>query len=276
MHRLLQGEVGSGKTVVALRAMLAVVDAGGQAALLAPTEVLAQQHHRSITAMLGDAGRGRACSAAPTRHQGGAAHRLHGRRGPPAGAARRGVAARRASSSAPTRCSRRRSSSTTWGWSWSTSSTGSASSSVTRCAARPSSRPHVLVMTATPIPRTVAMTVFGDLEVSTLTSCPRAARRSPPTSCPPPRSRTSWSAPGSGSRGGRAGHQAYVVCPRIGDDGEGDEAADVTRRRRRTRTRKRPPLAVARRAPSSSPRARSPGCGSRCCTAGCSPTRRTR
>ena len=53
MHRLLQGEVGSGKTVVALRAMLAVVDSGGQAALLAPTEVLAQQHHRSITAMLG-------------------------------------------------------------------------------------------------------------------------------------------------------------------------------------------------------------------------------
>src|SRR6478672_12693154 len=54
MHRLLQGEVGSGKTVVALRAMLRVVDSGGQAALLAPTEVLAQQHHRSMTAMLGD------------------------------------------------------------------------------------------------------------------------------------------------------------------------------------------------------------------------------
>ena len=54
MHRLLQGEVGSGKTLVALRAMLTVVDGGGQAALLAPTEVLAAQHHRSITAMLGD------------------------------------------------------------------------------------------------------------------------------------------------------------------------------------------------------------------------------
>src|SRR5690606_24641345 len=54
MHRLLQGEVGAGKTVVALRAMLQVVDAGGQAVLLAPTEVLAQQHHRSITTMLGD------------------------------------------------------------------------------------------------------------------------------------------------------------------------------------------------------------------------------
>ena len=58
MHRLLQGEVGSGKTVVALRAMLQVVDSGGQAALLAPTEVLAQQHHRSITAMLGDLAQG--------------------------------------------------------------------------------------------------------------------------------------------------------------------------------------------------------------------------
>ena len=54
MNRLLQGEVGSGKTVVALRAMLRVVDSGGQAALLAPTEVLAQQHYRSMTAMLGD------------------------------------------------------------------------------------------------------------------------------------------------------------------------------------------------------------------------------
>src|SRR5207302_11446801 len=50
MHRLLQGEVGSGKTIVALRAMLQVVDAGGQAALLAPTEVLALQHARSIAA----------------------------------------------------------------------------------------------------------------------------------------------------------------------------------------------------------------------------------
>jgi ATP-dependent DNA helicase RecG len=53
MHRLVQGDVGSGKTIVALRAMLGVVDAGGQAALLAPTEVLAVQHHRTITAMLG-------------------------------------------------------------------------------------------------------------------------------------------------------------------------------------------------------------------------------
>ena len=65
MNRLLQGEVGSGKTLVALRAMLRTVDSGGQAALLAPTEVLAQQHHRSLTALLGDLAGG-GCSAAPT------------------------------------------------------------------------------------------------------------------------------------------------------------------------------------------------------------------
>jgi ATP-dependent DNA helicase RecG len=64
MHRLLQGEVGSGKTLVALRAMLQVVDSGGQAALLAPTEVLAQQHLRSIQAMLGDLGQGGQLGAA--------------------------------------------------------------------------------------------------------------------------------------------------------------------------------------------------------------------
>jgi ATP-dependent DNA helicase RecG len=58
MHRLLQGEVGSGKTICAVRAMLAVIDAGGQAALLAPTEVLAAQHARSISAMLGPMAQG--------------------------------------------------------------------------------------------------------------------------------------------------------------------------------------------------------------------------
>ena len=58
MHRLLQGEVGSGKTVIAVRAMLAIVDGGAQAALLAPTEVLAAQHYRTITALMGDLAEG--------------------------------------------------------------------------------------------------------------------------------------------------------------------------------------------------------------------------
>ena len=65
MHRLLQGEVGSGKTLVALRAMLAVVDSGGQAALLAPTEVLAQQHARSLRELLGPLARAGELDGAP-------------------------------------------------------------------------------------------------------------------------------------------------------------------------------------------------------------------
>ena len=86
MHRLLQGEVGSGKTVVALRAMLAAVDAGGQAALLAPTEVLAAQHHRTITAMLGDLAEGGMLGGAEHRHPRRAAHRqpVDGRAAPDA------------------------------------------------------------------------------------------------------------------------------------------------------------------------------------------------
>ncbi|MFZ0083058.1 MAG: ATP-dependent DNA helicase RecG, partial [Trebonia sp.] len=177
MNRLLQGEVGSGKTVVAVRAMLQVVDAGGQAALLAPTEVLAQQHYRSITALLGP--------LASAGQLGGAEHStrvalLTGSTG---------VRARRSALS--------------------DAFTGDAGILIgthalledrvqfadlglvvideqhrfgveQRDALRDKavgSRPHVLVMTATPIPRTVAMTVFGDLEVSTLAELP--AGRSP-------------------------------------------------------------------------------------------------
>ena len=77
MQRLLQGEVGSGKTLVALRAMLAVVDAGGQAALLAPTEVLASQHYQTITRMLGDLAAGGTLGCAGACHRGRADHRVH-------------------------------------------------------------------------------------------------------------------------------------------------------------------------------------------------------
>ena len=89
MQRLLQGEVGSGKTVVALRAMLTVVDNGGQAALLAPTEVLAAQHHRTITAMLGDLAGGDLFSAGGVRHRGHPDHRLDAGRSAARGRARR-------------------------------------------------------------------------------------------------------------------------------------------------------------------------------------------
>ncbi len=141
-------------------------------------------------------------------------------------------------------------------------------------------RPHVLVMTATPIPRTVAMTVFGDLEVSTLTELP--AGRSPiSTSVVPSAQRPAW-LDRTWERVREevaAGQQAYVVCPRIGDagagpDGDGQRRPALTRAPRESRAGCGPPRAVldvcrAGRA------ARSPVCGSRCCTAGCRRTTRT-
>ena len=139
--------------------------------------------------------------------------------------------------------------------------------------------PHLLVMTATPIPRTVAMTVFGDLETSVLDQLP--AGRSPiashvvPAADKPHFLARAWERVREEVE---AGHQAYVVCPRIGDEDEPSEGRAKKAeagRPPRTRPSKRPPLAVLDIAEPAQPRARSPGCGWRCCTAGCSPTTRT-
>ena len=247
MHRLLQGEVGSGKTVVALRAMLAVVDSGGQAALLAPTEVLAQQHHRSITAMLGPlAERGLLGGsdvgtrvALLTGSQGTAARRTNlldivsGDAGIVVGTHaliqdvvefqdlglvvvdeqhRFGVEQRdalRGKAKVP---------------------------------------PHLLVMTATPIPRTVAMTVFGDLDVSTLTELPGG--RSPieshvvPAGEKPHFLERTWQRVREEVA---AGHQVYVVCPRIGTGP--DEVADDVPADAEATTALRPAVAVEDVAP---------------------------
>ena len=228
MHRLLQGEVGSGKTVIAIRAMLQVVDAGGQAALLAPTEVLAQQHYRSITDMLGPLAR---------RGQLGGAERATG------------VALLTGSMGAAARRS-----------ALSDVFTGDAGIVIgthalleeqvqfddlglvvideqhrfgveQRDALRAKAadnRPHVLVMTATPIPRTVAMTVYGDLETSTLTELP--AGRSPiasfvvPAADKPRYLERAWERVREEVR---RGQQAYVVCPRIGGDADpGEDQAE--------------------------------------------------
>src|SRR5437588_1942030 len=172
MHRLLQGEVGSGKTVVALRAMLRVVDSGGQAALLAPTEVLAQQHHRSITELLG-----------PLAEAGMLGGDARGTRvalltGSAGAAARRSALLDAASGAAGIVVGTHALLEEKVGF----ADLGLAVVDEQhrfgveqRDALREKAgdrRPHVLVMTATPIPRTVAMTVFGDLEVSTLTELP--------------------------------------------------------------------------------------------------------
>ncbi len=218
MHRLLQGEVGSGKTVIAVRAMLQVVDAGGQAALLAPTEVLAQQHFRSITEQLGP--------LALAGQLGGAEHatRVALLTGSLGAAARRRALLEAASGEA--------------GIVIGTHALlqervqfcdlglvvideqhrfGVEQRDVLRDRAG-DGRPHLLVMTATPIPRTVAMTVFGDLEMSTLTELP--AGRSPigthvvPAAEKPHYLSRVWER--LREEAGR-GRQCYVVCPRIGD-----------------------------------------------------------
>ncbi len=243
MNRLLQGEVGSGKTVVALRAMLRVVDSGGQAALLAPTEVLAQQHYRSITAMLGDLAAGGML--------GGAAD---------------GTTVALLTGSMP-KAARAES--------MSRMVTGEAGivigthalleekvlfadlglvvvdeqhrfgveqrAALTDKAGWP---PHVLVMTATPIPRTVAMTVFGDLEVSTLSELP-AGRAPIQTNVVPLAQQPGWVERvwQRVREEVEKGHQAYVVCPRItGDELEegGHDPADDEEGEQRAR----PPLSA--------------------------------
>ncbi|HZV27541.1 MAG TPA: ATP-dependent DNA helicase RecG, partial [Acidothermaceae bacterium] len=227
MHRLLQGEVGSGKTVIALRAMLAVIDAGGQAALLAPTEVLAQQHLRSISDMLGDLALAGQLGGAET------ATTVTLLTGSLSQAARRKAMLDAASGVA--------------GIVIGTHALledkvqfadlglvvvdeqhkfGVEQRDALRAKARDDRRPHVLVMTATPIPRTVAMTVYGDLDVSTLTELPKG--RAPiTTAVAPVAGRRDWfDAVWQRVRDQvEAGHQAFVVCPRIGGD-EPDEPDD--------------------------------------------------
>ncbi len=216
MHRLLQGEVGSGKTVVALRAMLRVVDSGGQAALLAPTEVLAQQHHRSITSMLGELAAGGMLGGDPD------GTRVALLTGSQSAATRRQVLLDVASGAA--------------GIVVGTHAlleekvqfadlglvvvdeqhrfgVEQRAALAAKAGATP---PHVLVMTATPIPRTVAMTVFGDLETSTLVELPQG--RAPiQTTVVPLREQPAWldRVWGRVREEVAAGRQCYVVCPRV-------------------------------------------------------------
>jgi len=249
MHRLLQGDVGAGKTLVALRAMLQVVDAGGQAVLLAPTEVLAQQHHRSITRMLGP--------LAEAGRLGGAeeATRVALLTGSQGAAARREALLEAASGQAGIVVG-------THALLQEHVSFADLGLVVVdeqhrfgveqRDALREKAaegRPHVLVMTATPIPRTVAMTVYGDLDVVSLTQLP-SGRAPISTHVVPAREKPHYLA--------RAwerireevaqGRQAYVVCPRIGGEGgaaeEEPDRADAPAEGAEAQADRRPPLAV--------------------------------
>ncbi|HEV7899707.1 MAG TPA: ATP-dependent DNA helicase RecG [Planosporangium sp.] len=246
MHRLLQGEVGSGKTLCALRAMLQVVDAGGQAAMLAPTEVLAAQHYRNVLDLLGPMGRAGELDSADD------ATRVALVTGSLGAVARRAALAEVASGAAGVVVG-------THALLYEGVDFADLGLIVVdeqhrfgveqrdALRAKADQPPHVLVMTATPIPRTVAMTVYGDLETSVLSQLPRG--RLPIASHVVPAAEK----PAFLDRAWRrlreevaAGHQAYVVCPRIGDttgdgeDVEPDPASDEERR---------PPLAVLEIAP---------------------------
>ncbi|WP_282693986.1 helicase-related protein [Streptomyces sp. CC208A] len=233
-------------TMVALRAMLTVVDAGGQAAMLAPTEVLAQQHHRSVTEMMGELAEGGMLGGAEhatkvvllTGSMGAAARRqalldlVTGEAGIVIGTHaliedkvrfhdlglvvvdeqhRFGVEQRDALRGKGHSQGEKRT-------------------------------PHLLVMTATPIPRTVAMTVFGDLETSVLDQLP--AGRSPiashvvPAADKPHFLARAWERVREEVANG---HQAYVVCPRIGDE---EDQKKKARPSPEDEAEKRPPLAV--------------------------------
>ena len=235
MNRLLQGDVGSGKTVVALRAMLQVADAGGQSAMLAPTEVLAEQHLRSVLDILGD-------MAAPEDSDDSAdasAEETPSRSGDEP----RRVRVRLLTASMGTRAKRKVLQELADGTAQIVIGTHALLSDEVsfhdlglvvvdeqhrfgveqRDGLRGTDGvlPHRLVMTATPIPRTVAMTVFGDLDVSVLDTLP-AGRQKISTHVVPLAEKPAWA-----SRLWRrareeidAGHQVYVVVPKIGEDGD--------------------------------------------------------
>jgi len=215
MHRLLQGEVGSGKTIVALRAMLAVIDSGGQAALLAPTEVLANQHLRTIEKLLGPLALGGMLGSQST------ATKVTLITGSQNAAARKESLALAANGEAGIIIGTH----ALLGESINFKDLGLivvdeqhrfGVEQRDALKAKAINPPHLLVMTATPIPRTVAMTVFGDLDVSTLTELPLG--RQPITTHLVPIAEKPTFLDRAWERIKEEvalGHQAYVVVPRI-------------------------------------------------------------
>ena len=227
MHRLLQGEVGSGKTIVALRAMLAVVDSGGQAALLAPTEVLAAQHLRTIQGQLGTLAQGGMLGGSDKGTQ------ITLITGSQSGQARKEALAKAADGSAGIVIGTH----ALLGESVVFKDLGlivvdeqhrfgvEQRDALKEKAVLP---PHLLVMTATPIPRTVAMTVFGDLDVSTLRELP-LGRQPITTHVVPVKEKPNYldRAWARIREEVSQGHQAYIVAPRITADPDASADADL-------------------------------------------------
>ena len=225
MNRLLQGEVGSGKTIVAVLTMLQMVDAGYQCALLAPTEVLAAQHLRSVRDVLGPLAMGGQLGGADN------ATRVALLTGSMTAAQKKQIRSEVAGGQV--------------GIVIGTHALlqeamefhnlgmvvvdeqhrfGVEQRDQLRAKARPGITPHLLVMTATPIPRTVALTVYGDLETSTLRELPRG-RQPITTSVIFVEDKPAWL-----DRAWQRiieevadGRQVYVVAPRIDESDDADK-----------------------------------------------------
>ncbi|MGO3365801.1 ATP-dependent DNA helicase RecG [Agrococcus casei] len=217
MHRLVQGEVGSGKTMVALRAMLQVAETGGQSIMLAPTEVLASQHFRSIVDSLGPELAAKLNPVLITGQQ------------PAAERKRSALAAASGQSLIAVGTHALISKKTTFADVGLVVIDEQHRFGVGQREALRSKgvEPHTLLLTATPIPRTVAMTVFGDLDVSELRTMPAgrtpigthvvSERQSPGLMA------RAWQRVGEEIADGR---QAFVVCPAI-EPGEAERGADL-------------------------------------------------
>jgi ATP-dependent DNA helicase RecG len=235
MHRLLQGDVGAGKTVVAVAALLTAVQGGYQGALMAPTEVLAEQHHLGVSALLadltvGDASRlegVRPVSVGSLTHRTGAGERTKLHAGLAAGTVdiligthallTEEVAFRSLGVVVIDEQHR----------------FGVEQRAALRQKGDQSAVPDVLVMTATPIPRTAAMTVYGDLDTTVLGELPPG--RTPITTVwarGPLEEAVAWERVRAEVA---AGHQAYVVCPLV-EDSERVQARSATEECERLRT----------------------------------------
>ena len=215
MYRLLQGEVGSGKTIVALRAALTVIDNGGQAALLAPTEVLAAQHLRTMENYLGELALGGMLGGSEY------ATKVTLITGSQSAAARKEALALAANGDAGLVIGTH----ALLGESIEFRDLGLiivdeqhrfGVEQRDALKAKAKFPPHYLVMTATPIPRTVAMTVFGDLDVSTLRELPLGRQPITTHVIPALEKPTHLARVWERIKEEVAqGHQAYVVAPRI-------------------------------------------------------------
>ena len=235
MNRLLQGEVGSGKTLVALRAMLAVADTEGQSALLAPTEVLASQHFRSISKSLGE-DLAKKVGLTLLTGQLSIADRKKAMLQVVSGASKIVIGTHALFSEKVEFYD--------LGLVVIDEQHRFGVEQREKLRLKGKLSPHVLTMTATPIPRTLAVTVFGDMAVSSLTELP-AGRKEIDSHVVRAGDKNLVSRVWERVAEEVAkGHQVFVVCPKIDESDKENSGASVDKTT--TELRKNPNLASLR------------------------------